>query len=303
MNILVTGTSGLVGSALVPFLASQAHAVTRLVRRAPAPGTREVFWDPVNGVVPASLAGIDAVVHLASENIGAGRWTSARKRRIVDSRVAGTRLLARTLAGLQQPPKVMVSASAIGYYGDRGDEILSEDSGSGSGFLADVCRQWEQAAGIVADKGNRLVVLRLGMVLSSAGGALRRMLPPFRLGVGGRIGRGTQYMSWIAIDDLLRIILFALTSPSLQGAVNAVAPEPVTNRDFTRTLGRVLRRPTLVWIPGIVIRLMFGEMGRQVLLSSARVVPTRLTATGFQFRYPGLEGALRHVLFETETRL
>ena len=297
MKILVTGASGFVGSSLIPFLTRHTHEVTRLVRNRPKTGAREIFWDPEVGKLDTTLLeGFDAVVHLAGENLSAGRWTKRRKQRILESRVAGTRLLARALADLKQPPEVMVSTSAIGFYGDRGTEILHEESGPGTGFLADVCRQWEQSADAAKGKGIRLVTLRMGMVLSAAGGVLPRMLTPFRIGVGGRVGDGTQFMSWIALDDLLEIILFACTQPSLRGAVNAVAPEPVTNLVFTQTLGRVLRRPAVMPVPVFAIRLIFGEMGEQLLLSGARVEPARLRAAGFRFRHPQLEAALRHVL-------
>jgi uncharacterized protein (TIGR01777 family) len=297
MKILVTGASGFVGSSLIPFLTRHTHEVTRLVRSRPQTGAQEIFWDPEGGKLDKTLLeGFDAVVHLAGENLSAGRWTKRRKQRILESRVAGTRLLARALADLKQPPEVMVSTSAIGFYGDRGTEILHEESGPGTGFLADVCRQWEQSADAEKGKGIRLVTLRLGMVLSSAGGVLPRMLTPFRIGVGGRVGDGTQFMSWIVLDDLLEIILFICTQPSLRGAVNAVAPEPVTNLVFTQTLGRVLRRPAVMPVPAFAIRLVFGEMGEQLLLSGARVEPARLHAAGFRFRHPQLEAALRHVL-------
>jgi len=297
MNILVTGASGLIGSSLIPLLARNAHLVTRLVRTQPKTGVGEIFWDPEDGKLDVTLLeGLDAVVHLAGENIGAGRWTEQRKRRILESRLAGTRLLARALADLRRPPEVLVSASAVGFYGDRGAEVLREDSGPGKGFLADVCRRWEQAADAVKGNGIRLVTLRLGIVLSAAGGALPRMLTPFRMGAGGRIGAGTQFMSWIVLDDLLEVIKLACTRPSLKGAVNAVAPEPVTNLAFTRILGRVLRRPAIFPIPASLIRLLFGEMGEALLLYSARAEPERLQAAGFRFRYPQLEAALRHVL-------
>jgi uncharacterized protein (TIGR01777 family) len=241
------------------------------------------------------LEGFDAVVHLAGETI-AQRWTDAAMRRILDSRVTSTRLLARALAALERPPQVTVCASAVGYYGSRGNEVLTEESSPGSGFLAEVCRQWEQAAAGITERGTRLVLLRFGMILSAAGGALRRMLPPFRLGAGGKLGSGEQYVSWIAMDDLLEIILFALVNPALRGPVNAVAPNPVTNLDFTHTLGRVLRRATIVSVPSFAIRLMFGKMGEEVLLASARVKPARLVAAGFPFHYPELEPALRRTL-------
>jgi len=296
MNILLTGSSGLIGSSLMPLLSGHGHRVTRLVRTEPKTGA-EVFWDPEGGRLDlASLEGIDAVVHLAGENIGAGRWTERRKQHLLKSRLAGTRLLIRALAGMRRPPDVLVSASAIGFYGDRGAEILHEDSGPGKGFLADVCRQWEQEADAAKGKGIRVVRLRIGMVLSASGGALPRMLTPFRIGAGGRLGAGTQFMSWIALEDLLEVILFACTQRSLDGSVNAVAPNPVTNLAFTQTLGRVLRRPAIIPLPVFLIRLLFGEMGEELLLYSARVEPARLQTAGFRFHYPQLEAALRHVL-------
>jgi uncharacterized protein (TIGR01777 family) len=297
MNILMTGASGLVGSALASFLTGHAHRVTRLVRRTPKPDADEIFWDPDAGRLdPAALDGFDALVHLAGESIAAARWTNDRKRRILESRINGTKLLVSTLATLARPPAVMISTSAVGYYGDRGGEVLREESGPGTGFLADVCRQWEQAAIGATDRGFRLVVLRIGMVLSIRGGALPRMLTPFRLCVGGRIGTGNQYISWVTLDDLIQMVRFGLENVSLDGAINAVTPNPVTNLEFTKTLGRVLRRPTAFPLPSFAVRLMFGEMGEQVLLSSARVEPSRLMTANFQFRHPDLEGALRHVL-------
>lgn len=297
MNVVISGSSGFVGSALVLFLTARGHRVIRLVRRMPRRGAEEVFWDPqAGGIDAASLEGADSVVHLAGASIAAGRWTPTRKRLILHSRISGTALLARTLTSLKRPPCVMISTSAVGYYGDRGAEILREDSGPGYGFLADVCLQWEQAARGVQAGGIRLIVLRLGVVLSDAGGALHQMLLPFRLGVGGRLGSGTQYLAWLALDDLLEIVSFALLHPSLGGTINTVAPYPVTNREFTKALGRVLRRPTIFSVPTFAVRMMLGEMGEQLLLASARVVPARLTEAGYQFRYPEMEPALRHVL-------
>jgi len=296
MKVLVTGSTGLVGSALVPFLASGGHEVVRLVRGRLKPGVVEVPWDPQAGTIEAAkLEGLDAVVHLAGERI-TGRWTAAKKARIRSSRVQGTRLLAEALAGLKQPPKTLVCASAIGYYGNRGDEVLREDSPSGAGFLAEVCREWEAAARPAAEKGIRVVQLRIGVVLSPAGGALARMRTPFKLGLGGRIGNGKQYMSWIAIEDLTGAIHHALTNESLRGPVNAVAPRSVTNLEFTKTLGRVLGRPTLFPLPAFAARLAFGEMADELLLASTRVEPTKLVSSGYRFRAPELEGALRHLL-------
>lgn len=299
MNVLVTGSTGLVGSALVSFLEASGSRVTRLVRSQPRPvppRRDEVFWDPDAGRLDSSaLEGLDAVVHLAGENI-AGRWTARKKARIRESRINGTCLLAEALAGLARPPAVLVAASAIGYYGDRGETVLKEESSPGEGFLAGVCRDWEAAAKPAVQKGIRVVHLRIGLVLSRAGGALARMLPPFKLGFGGKIGSGKQYVSWIAIDDLVRAIGLVLAEKGLAGAVNAVAPNPVTNLEFTRTLGRVLHRPTIFPLPAFAARLAFGELGQELLLASQRVEPARLLASGYSFRFPGLEGALGHVL-------
>ncbi|MFQ5723173.1 MAG: TIGR01777 family oxidoreductase [Terriglobia bacterium] len=297
MKIGVSGSSGLVGSALVPFLTASGHQVVRLVRSKPNPD--EVYWSPAEGRLDASgLEGLEAVVHLAGENI-TGRWTPAKKARIRDSRVQGTQLLAGTLAELPQPPKVLVCASAIGYYGDRGEEVLREGSPPGSNFLAAVCQAWEAASQPAAQKGIRVVSLRIGVVLSPRGGALGKMLLPFKLGVGGKIGSGRQYLSWIAIDDLVGVIHHALTTESLQGPVNTVAPQAVTNLEFTKTLGRVLGRPTLLPLPAFAARLAFGQMADELLLASARVEPARLKASGYVFRTPDLEGALRHLLGKT----
>ena len=296
MKVLVTGSTGLVGSALVSFLTAGGHQVVRLVRRQPAPGAAEVRWEPAAGTVDtAGLEGLDAVVHLAGETI-TGRWTPARKARMRDSRVKGTRLLADSLARLARPPKVLVCASAIGYYGNRGLEVLREDSGPGTGFLPEVCRAWEAASQPAAQKGIRVVHLRIGVVLSEAGGALKQMLLPFKLGMGGRLGSGQQYMSWIAMDDLVGVIQHSLTTESLRGAVNAVAPRAVTNLEFTKTLGRVLGLPTIFPLPGFMVRLAFGELADALLLASARVEPARLAASGFRFQHPELEAALRHLL-------
>jgi hypothetical protein len=245
---------------------------------------------------PAELEGFDGVVHLAGESIAAGRWTEKKKRRIRDSRVRGTRLLAESLAGLQNPPRVFVGASAMGYYGDRGEEVLREESAPGTLFLSAVCREWESAAQPLSARGVRVVHARFGLVLGSSGGALAKMLPPFRLGLGGVLGRGDQYMSWISLDDAVGALLHALSTESLSGPVNAASPAPVTNREFTKTLGRVLGRPTIFPLPAWAARLIFGQMAEELLLASARLEPAKLLKTGFTFRHPDLETALRHVL-------
>lgn len=300
MKILISGSTGLVGSALVDALKSTGHETVRLVRSRPSgtqTGAGLASWDPASGQLdPSSLQGLDAAIHLAGENIAAKRWTPEQKNRIRESRVAGTRLLAEALASLANPPKTLVCSSAVGFYGDRADERLNEDSPPGSGFLADVCRDWEGAAKPAADRGVRVVHLRTGVVLAAHGGALGKMLAPFRLGIAGVIGSGNQYMSWISLDDVVKATIFALSRDTLSGPVNAVAPNPVTNREFTKTLGRVLRRPTVLPLPAFAARLAFGEMADGLLLASTRVEPRRLSENGYRFSFPELEAALRHAV-------
>jgi uncharacterized protein len=297
MKIAVTGSTGLVGSALVPFLTTGGHQVVRIVRSNGGVTEEAVSWDPSSGRIDASrLEGLDAVVHLAGENIAARRWNAAQKARIRDSRVQGTKLFCETLARLKHPPSVLVSASAIGFYGNRDDEGLSEVSPSGTGFLADVCREWEAATELAVGAGIRVVHLRFGVILSPRGGALATMLTPFRLGLGGRLGNGRQWMSWISLDDAVGSIYHALCSDHLRGPANAVAPNPVTNLEFTKTLGKVLGRPTIFPMPGFMARLAFGEMADDLLLASTKVLPRALLDSGYSFLHPNLEGALRHVL-------
>ena len=296
MRVLITGSTGLVGSVLVPFLSAKGHQVVRMVRSATG-REQEVAWDPANNQIDAGrLEGLDGVVHLAGENIAARRWNEEQKARIRDSRVQVTLLLSQTLARLERPPRVLVSASAIGYYGDRADSWSTETSGSGNDFLAEVCREWEEAAAPAAQAGIRVVHPRFGVILSPNGGALAKMLTPFRLGLGGRIGSGRQWISWIAIDDAVGAIYHALTTDSLRGPVNTVAPNPVTNRDFTKSLGRVLHRPTIFPMPAFMARLAFGEMADALLLASARVEPRVLLDSQYHFLHEGLEPALRHLL-------
>jgi uncharacterized protein (TIGR01777 family) len=303
MKIIVTGSSGLIGSALVAALIRRGDEATCLVRGAAharrADGAREVLWNPARGELDATeLEGHDAAIHLAGDPIAEGRWTDEKKRRIRESRVQGTTLLAATLAKLETPPRTLLSASAVGYYGDRGEETLTETSAPGTDFLSGVCREWEASTSAAKAAGIRVVLLRFGVVLSGEGGALAKMLTPFKLGAGGKIGSGEQYMSWIALDDVVGAILHALAHEELEGAVNVVAPRPVTNGEFTKTLGGVLGRPTIFAVPAFAARLAFGEMADAALLASQRTEPTRLKATNYEFKYPELEGALRHALGE-----
>jgi len=296
LRVAVSGAGGLVGAALCAFLDSGGHEVHRLVRRPARPGKREISYDPVGGTIDTdALAGMDTVVHLAGESI-MGLWTEAKKARIRDSRVDSTRLISCALARVAGRPRVLVNASAVGIYGDRGDETLDETSALGVGFLADVGRAWEAATEPAEAAGVRVVRLRIGVVLSGAGGTLAALRPLFGAGLGGRIGDGRQAMSWIALDDLVALIHAALWNEALAGAVNATAPEPVTNAGFTSILARVLRRPAIAPVPAFVVRGALGEMGRELLLAGLRVLPARATAAGFRFDHSGVEGALRHTL-------
>lgn len=296
MKILISGSHGLVGTALGKALQSDGHEVLALVRRAPS-SESEVEWYPERGSLALSgMEGMDAVVHLAGESIASSRWTAEKKQRIRDSRVKGTTVLAEALGNLRVPPKTLLSASAIGYYGDRGDLILTEASAAGNDFLAGVCVEWEKATESASEKGIRVVNARIGIVLSKDGGALAKMLPFFRMGMGGRISSGRQWMSWITLDDLVSAFQFALADDKLSGPVNFVAPNPVTNAEFTRTLGKALSRPTLFPIPAFGVRLAVGEMAGPLLLSSQRVAAERLKQAGYHFEYPDLAEALRHVL-------
>jgi uncharacterized protein len=294
LRVLVSGARGLIGSALLPWLGARGHEIRILTRHATGPG--EVGWDPAADRLDArAIEGFDAVVHLAGEPIAA-RWTPARKALIRESRVAGTRLLAQRLAELERPPRVLISVSAIGFYGDRGDEVLDEASPPGVGFLPVVCRAWEEAAAPAAARGIRVVHPRLGLVLTTRGGALAQLLPFFRLGLGGPLGDGRAWWSWVILEDVVAVLARSLGDEGLAGPVNVVAPGAVTNGAFTRALGRALGRPALLPVPALALRAWFGEMADGALLASAHVTPGRLQAAAHAFRFPGIEDALKHLL-------
>jgi len=294
LRIAITGASGVVGTPLCAFLSTGGHEVLRLVRRAAGPG--EIAWDPARGKLdPSALEGVDAVIHLAGENVGV-RWTAERKRRIVESRVAGTELIAKTIARLANPPRVLISASAIGIYGIEDPDTADETSLLGDDFLADVCKRWEAAAEPASAAGIRTVNLRIGVVLTPTGGALAELLPVFRMGVGGPIGNGRQVMSWLSLDDAIASIHHAMFDAKMSGPVNAVGPNPITNAELAATLGRVLHRPAICRVPAFAIRAMFGEMAELVVLGGVRVAPRRLLAAGFRFDDPELEPTLRRIL-------
>lgn len=296
MRILLTGASGFIGSALTTFLAGAGHEIVALKRTTGPSEPGIPSWDPATGRISLADAGTcEAVIHLAGENI-AQRWTPAAKARIRDSRIKSTRLLIEALVRVSQPPKIFVCASATGYYGNRGSELLDERSAGGEGFLAGICRDWEAATLPAAQAGMRVVNLRLGIVLDPRGGALEKMLPPFRAGLGGKLGDGRQYWSWITLDDLLAAVLHILRDHRVSGPVNAVSPSPVTNAEFTRALGEALHRPTMLSVPGFVLKLLLGEMAEGALLASCRVRPLRLEETGFVFRAPELGEALMRML-------
>lgn len=295
MKILVSGGTGLVGSKLVELLKRKGHDVSILSRRPDGPGV--VHWEPGSGRIDGKkLEGYDAVVHLAGENIASERWTEAKKQQIRESRVAVTKMLAEALAACASPPQVLVSASAIGFYGDRGSEELTEASRAGSGFLAEVCRDWEGATAPASDAGIRVVNLRIGVVIGKGGGAIAKMLPPFQLGLGGPLGSGKQYMSWIANEDLAEMVLFAIEHAELSGPVNAVAPQPLTNAQFTKVLGQVISRPTIFPVPSFGLKILMGEMADELLLSSTRVLPAKLTGAGFSYKQADLSSALEAAL-------
>ena len=296
MDVLISGATGLIGSALIPELEAKGHTVRRLTRHPRQEG--DIRWDLDAGTIDGDITGADAVVHLAGESIAEGRWTEEKKRRILESRQKGTRLLAENIAGLSEPPSVMVSVSATGYYGNRGNELLTEESEPGDLFLSKVCREWEAVAEPAREAGVRVVHPRFGIVLTTEGGALGTTLPIFKLGGGGKIGSGRQYWSWVTLDDVVGAIVHAINMDTLSGPVNVVAPDPPTNAEYTRVLGRVLGRPTFFAVPAPAIRIVLGGMADNLLLASARVEPAKLEETGYEYRHPELEGALRHLLEE-----
>lgn len=299
MKILMSGAHGFVGKKLRASLTRDGHEVVRLVRRERVMGQPEVEWHPNQGRIDAQhIEGFDCFVHLAGESIASGRWTDEKKRKIRESRVRGTSLLSETIARLTHPPKIFVSASATGYYGDRANEVLNELSAPGKGFLSDVCIEWEDATTPAASSGTRVVKTRFGIILDADGGALEKMRTPFKLGVGGRIGDGTQWMSWIALDDVVAGLRFVIDNSAMTGPVNFVSPEPVTNAEFTETMGKVLSKPTIFPMPAFAARLAFGEMADALLLASTRVEPKGLLESGFRFKYPELRSALTHMLVD-----
>src|SRR5580704_8194051 len=293
-RVLMSGASGLIGTALVPSLEASGCEVTRLVRGA-ASGERQIVWDPARPLDPELVSGFDAVIHLSGESI-VGRWTEAKKKRIVESRVGATRNLSEALAKALQRPRIFVCASATGFYGNRDDEVLREGSSSGTGFLPEVCREWEAAADAASAAEIRVVHIRTGIVLSGRGGALQKMLLPFRLGLGGKTGSGKQWMSWIGMEDMIAAVQWILKHDSLSGAVNMVAPNPLTNAEFVKTLAAVLSRPAIFSVPVFAVRLAFGEMGKEILLGSQRVEPAKLLASGYVFQQPDLRRALERIL-------
>lgn len=295
MHVAITGSSGLIGTALAERLRAEGHEVTPVVRRDPGPG--EIRWDPDRGEIDAEgLRAADAVVGLAGHPIGLRRWTRAHRQRILDSRVKGTRLLAETMARLDDGPRALVTASGINYYGDRGDEVMTERSGPGRGFMTDVCLQWEAAARPAADAGLRVAQIRTGIVQTRRGGALPKQLPLFRLGLGGPFGSGAQWQSWVSLDDAVGLYAHALRSDDVVGPLNATAPQPVTNATYTRTLARALARPALLPVPRFGPRLVFGRMADELLFASMRVFPQQAIDTGYEFRHQDLEACLRDVL-------
>ena len=294
---MITGASGLVGSALIPYLGKRGHDVCAIVRSVKPLGAATIRWDPEKGFIDyRDVSDVDVIIHLSGENIGEGRWTKEKKEKILVSRVHSTNFLAQILASLERKPRLLLSASAVGFYGSQGNAILTEKSPKGSGFLSDVCEKWEGAADPARRAGIRTCFARFGMILSPKGGALKSLLPPFKYGMGGKIGSGRQWWSWIALEDVCSALAHLIETPELEGAINVVSPFPVTNLEFTKTLGSVLHRPTLMPLPAPLARLAFGEMADELMLASQRAIPDKLIATSFTFRYPRLEDALKVML-------
>ncbi len=296
MKILLTGSSGLLGSSIIAELLKKNYQFTRLIRTESECNT-DIKWNPETGDTYNPLDfDISVVVHLNGQNLLSGRWSKKLKRTLYESRIYSTKNLVHLIKKLPQPPILLITASAVGFYGNQEEKILTEESGNGSGFLAGVCKDWEDAAKNLADIGTRICHLRLGVVLSNKGGALSMMKPAFKLGMGGILGDGKQFMSWISIDDVVSIIEYIITNETLEGPINLVSPNPVTNREFTKTLGKVLNRPTLFPVPKIILKLLLGEIADELLLSSTRVIPAKLDAAGYKFKYPDLNETLTHLL-------
>lgn len=296
-SVAISGATGLVGTELSSLLQSEGKSVTAISRKEGGSYQDSIMWDPESGLTnPARLESVDAIVHLAGESIASGRWTSKLKNKIKRSRVQGTRTLVQSIAAVEKRPKVLVCASAIGFYGDRGIEELTESSSRGTGFLADVCKEWEDEANAAKELGLRVVNVRIGVVMSPKGGALQKMLLPFKMGAGGIVGSGKQFWSWIGLHDLTRVIAHCVNDESIEGPVNAVSPQPLTNKEFTKDVGSVLKRPTILPLPGFMAKLVLGEMAEALLLASTKVLPTKLQASGFEFKHPDLKSCLKHEL-------
>lgn len=297
-KILITGSTGFIGSQLIPFLTTGGHSIVSMLRPSTKADTKDaIYWDPAKGTIDSSkLEGMDVVIHLSGENIAGGRWTEERKEAISKSRIESTKLLSETLSELRKPPEVLASASAIGYYGDTGETIITERSPLGSGFLPAICQEWERSTKAASSSGIRVVNLRNGVVLNPLGGFLKKVLTLFRLGLGGKIGSGKQYLNWISMDDLLYIVLYVINNRSVTGPINVTSPNPVTNEEFSKTLGHVLSRPTVFSVPAFAPRLLYGDMAKDLILGGCRAIPENILTWGFKFYYPTLEEALRHTL-------
>lgn len=301
MKILITGSSGLIGTSIISALSKKGFEFIRLVRKS-SEFDNTILWDPESGKIDKALPDdASVIIHLCGQNLISKRWSKSFKKTIYDSRINSTQYLSKLINGMAKQPKLLISASAVGYYGDHGDKLFTENESHGTGFLADVCRDWENETTPIINMGVRVVLLRLGVVLSQNGGALKMMTPIFKLGLGDVLGDGSHYMSWIAIDDVVNIIEFIINNDSVSGPVNAVSPNPVTNKEFTKALGAVLSRPTLFPLPKFLANLVLGEIADELLLASARVAPEKLNTMGYAFKYPALDAALRHILIAENT--